>query len=73
MCKTIHWNIEAQDLMSKDISPEDKAFETVKNYVGDKELYELIFGQFLQPRISDPRAIAKYSRLLGKGCSSTRN
>ena len=56
-------------------SPEDEGFQTVKNYVGDKELNELIFGQFLQPRISSPRAIASTlkSKLQGKGCSLTCN
>ena len=42
------------------MSPKDEAFELVKNYVGDKELNELIFRQFLQPHISNLRAVAKY-------------
>ena len=34
-------------------SPNKEAFEMAKNYVGDKELDELIFRQFLQPHSSN--------------------
>ncbi|KAM9903338.1 hypothetical protein OXX79_003428 [Metschnikowia pulcherrima] len=47
-------------VVEDDRSPKDEAFETVKSNVGDNEVDELIFRQFLQPHIRNSRAIAKY-------------
>ncbi|KAM9896676.1 hypothetical protein OXX79_007338 [Metschnikowia pulcherrima] len=47
------------NVVSDDALANDEAFEMVRNIVGDKELYGLIFKQFSRPHISNPRAIAK--------------
>ncbi|KAM9932021.1 hypothetical protein OXX80_008340 [Metschnikowia pulcherrima] len=49
-------------VVEDDRSPKIEAFEIVKNNVGDNQVDELIFRQFLQPHIRSSRAIAKSIR-----------